>query len=83
MVRINKAQNKEALLEIMEENPKYFKTIFIEILEEKPDFFLVLLQGLIEERKKKLETEAEQDALFEKILDEDFAEYKNVFNRLA
>lgn len=83
MIQVNKAQNKEALLEIMEENPNYFKTIFIEILEEKPDFFFKVLKKLIEERKENVETEAEQDARFEKILNEDFAEYKNVFNRLA
>ncbi len=63
---------------------KTFKKVLYELMVEQPDYFKNLLRQIINEKKEALSDEkTERRKRLEKIIDENFAEYDDVFRALA
>ncbi len=59
---------------------KTFKKVLYELMVEQPDYFKNLLRQIVEE---KTDYKTERRKRLEKIINEDFAEYEDVFKALA
>ena len=59
---------------------KTFKKVLYELMIEQPDYFKNLLRQIVEE---KTDHKTERRKRLEKIIQEDFAEYEDVFKALA
>ncbi len=59
---------------------KTFKKVLYELMVEQPDYFKNLLRQIVEE---KTDYKTERRKRLEKIIQEDFTEYEDVFKALA